>query len=100
MYKTLEELQKEHPVGSVYQIYWNHCREWCPTENDLIVLKQKLSNARNFIQKPDGTVWYDEKKENKVDGYIFDGKYWYPAIQTWDGWLPIDEEEINTIDIK
>lgn len=25
---------------------------------------------------------------DKVEGYIFDGKYWYPAYDTWDGWIP------------
>lgn len=28
-----------------------------------------------------------------VDGYIYDGCYWYPAEVTWDGWFPIREEE-------
>ena len=100
MYYTLEELQKEHPVGSVYHIYWNDIYEWCYTETDVKLFKQKHPNIRNFKQNSDGMVWCQEKHENTVDGYIFDGKYWYPAIQTWDGWLPIDEEEINTIDIK
>ena len=25
-------------------------------------------------------------KEDKVEGYIFDGDYWFPAFDTWDGW--------------
>lgn len=25
---------------------------------------------------------------DKVEGYIFDGKYWYPAHDSWDGWYP------------
>lgn len=31
-----------------------------------------------------------------VQGYVFNGKYWYPAYDTWDGWYPFygdtDEE--------
>ena len=27
-------------------------------------------------------------REDKVQGYIFDGKYWFPAYDTWDGWYP------------
>lgn len=95
MYNTLERLQKEHPVGSVYQTYWNNICEWCPTEIDIKLFKQKHPNIRNFKYNSNGTVWCQEKHENTVDGYIFDGKYWYPAIQTWDGWLPIDEEELE-----
>lgn len=40
-------------------------------------------------------VWCEEKTECRVDGYLFNGESWYPAIQTWDGWLPVDEEEID-----
>ena len=27
-----------------------------------------------------------EVKEEKVEGYIFNGEYWFPAYNTWDGW--------------
>ena len=47
---------------------------------------------------PIGTVvnqWYmypegrePEIKIEKVEGYIFDGTYWFPAYDTWDGWYP------------
>lgn len=35
---------------------------------------------------------------DRVDGYVFDGQYWYPAQNTWDGWLPFygDDEEDET----
>lgn len=23
-----------------------------------------------------------------VNGYLYDGDYWYPAYDTWDGWIP------------
>lgn len=95
MYNTLERLQKEHPIGSVYQTNWNDIYEWCPTETDVRLFKQKHPNIRNFRQNADGMVWCEEKNEQTVNGYIFDGKYWYLAIQTWDGWLPIDEEELE-----
>lgn len=32
-----------------------------------------------------------------VEGYIFDGEYWFPAFDTWDGWcayLGDDGDEI------
>ena len=28
----------------------------------------------------------EHAREEKVEGYIFDGKYWVPAYDTWDGW--------------
>lgn len=33
---------------------------------------------------------------DKVEGYVYDGKFWYPAYNTWDGWYEFfgdDEEE-------
>lgn len=35
---------------------------------------------------------------DKVEGYLFDGKYWYPAYNTWDGWYPFfgDDEDDET----
>ena len=93
MYQTLEELQKKYPIGSVYLTEWFEIYEWCPTEADVKVFKQRHPNIRNFKQNTDGMVLCEEKHEHTIDGYIFDGKYWYPAIQTWDGWIPVDEEE-------
>lgn len=29
-----------------------------------------------------------EVREEKVQGYVFDGSYWFPAYDTWDGWYP------------
>lgn len=44
-----------------------------------------------------GTVRYLEYDAiDKVEGYVFDGKYWYPAHDSWDGWYPFygsDEDE-------
>lgn len=94
MYKTLEELQKNHPVGSTYNVSWHAIGTWCRTDRDFNVFKQEHPNAYNFKRKEDYAV-ADEKCEKKVKGYLFDGKYWYPAIQTWDGWLPINEEDCN-----
>ena len=29
-----------------------------------------------------------EPRQEKVEGYVFDGRYWFPAYDTWDGWYP------------
>ena len=33
----------------------------------------------------------EHTSEEKVEGYIFDGKYWVPAYGTWDGWCGFTE---------
>lgn len=95
MYQTLEELQQKHPINSIYKICWNDIHEWCPTPVDVYVFKKRHPNIRNFHLNDDGVVRCQEKHESIVEGYLFDGEYWYPAIQTWDGWLPIDEKELD-----
>lgn len=33
---------------------------------------------------------------DRVNGYVFDGKYWYPAQDTWDGWCEFfGDDEMN-----
>lgn len=50
---------------------------------------------------PIGTLIYTDTSTNdhKVEGYIYDGKYWWPAYDTWDGWYPYhgDEGEYDNI---
>lgn len=54
---------------------------------------------------PIGTVinWGSEahlkyNRLDKVEGYVFDGEYWYPAEDSWDGWYPFygDDEDEET----
>ena len=65
---------------------------------------------------PIGTVVYTTKfangtvEEHKVAGYIFDGEYWFPAYDTWDGWCaylgdessnmyqPAPDEEVDIVE--
>ena len=44
-----------------------------------------------------------EPYEETVQGYIFDGEYWFPAYDTWDGWYPYrgdDGDETYTPETK
>ena len=67
---------------------------------DEIVSKKEYPYARMspitvMEDFPIGTVikrhWYVDSEgqhtsEAKVEGYIFNGEYWFPAYNTWDGW--------------
>ena len=35
---------------------------------------------------------WDVENYDSVDGYLFDGTHWWPAENTWDGWIPIKED--------
>ena len=62
-----------------------------------IIYKEYGKN--NVIILDDNYVkcWYIETIEKQVEGYIFDGAYWRPAYQTWDGWIPYDKDDFNRL---
>ena len=92
MFKTLEELKEKFPIGTVYRRIFQEIKNYYYNEND----KQAYSAIYYRVRILDNNVCLcTEKIEYKVDGYLFDGTSWYPAKQTWDGWEPIDEDEIN-----
>lgn len=95
MFKILEELQQRYPIGSPYNSYWIPVSMWCPTETDFQIFKKRYPNAYDFEQSENCIITAKEKYVNLVEGYIFDGEYWYPAYRNWDGWQTIDEEDCN-----
>lgn len=42
---------------------------------------------------PENTLLITHKIYTYVKGYIFDGKYWYPAGYEWDGWYELAHDE-------
>jgi hypothetical protein len=38
-----------------------------------------------------------EPKVEKVEGYLFDGRYWFPAYDTWDGWYPYYGDDVHKV---
>lgn len=96
-FTTIEELQQNYPIKSVI---------WSKTirraENRAYAGKIDLELLRrhygpNNVEVLDGfyaKCWFDDTKQKIVEGYLFDGEYWYPAYNTWDGWIPYDEEDI------
>jgi hypothetical protein len=65
----------------------------------------RLSPVTVMEDFPIGTVIYTttyrdlSTDTHKVEGYIFDGSFWYPAYDTWDGWYPYlgDEDESDNM---
>lgn len=95
-FQSLEELQEKYPIGTKLniretvnydvRIYFN--------EKDLEFYRKNYENVE--IQSKD-TVLIKTKdiRYDTVEGYLFDGEYWYPAQSSWDGWLEIDIYEDN-----
>ena len=94
MFNTYEELKEKFPIGTVYrrseEIYKHHYYN----NEDINIYKKMYDKVVVISHKTCTCVRYNEYK---VDGYLFDGTGWYPAKQTWDGWEPIIEDEINVL---
>ena len=90
MYTTFKEIQEKWPIGSIYETYSVPISAWCPTKKDIAVFKTQHPDLIRFECLNNGEIKANEVHTLKVEGYIFDGEYWYPAIQTWDGWETLD----------
>lgn len=93
MYSNLEEIQKEYPIGK--PLHWaKECtREvFYYTEKDLEIYRQEFENV-TITGENTCLVTEPRRVISEVEGYIFDGKKFYPAYQTWDGWQIWMEED-------
>ena len=94
MFKTFEEVQAKYPIGTKMNY-----TKGTMTQRYFYARPEDLVEYRRMYEKIE--VISDELVEctctvedfNSVDGYIYNGQYWYPAEVTWDGWVPIREEE-------
>lgn len=95
-FETLTELQETYPVGSVINevgnIWIND--EYYYNDADLKILKHKYDSV---VPIGDNTCICKKKEtyKNLVEGYLYDGEYWYPAYLTHDGWIEYDEDDLN-----
>lgn len=92
---TFEEISTKHPVGKL--LYRKvekerRCGFWA-SEHDKQIFRAKDPNAE-FAWN--GTVIYYEiiTSEKRVEGWLFNGKEWSVVEDTWDGWVPLDEDDL------
>ena len=95
-FETLEELQKTFPIGMRLAedfYYTNEEKVWY-TKADLCAYRRLYDKvdviSENTVNCLKLNYFYE-----RVDGYLFDGEYWYPARNIWDGWLPFTESEFK-----
>lgn len=94
-FETLEELQQSHPIHSVFSkrierhidahTYYNTA--------DLKVLKAH-SDKIEIVDETTCITYRTVINARIVEGYLYDGEYWYPAYNTHDGWVEYDESDI------
>ena len=94
-FDTLEELQKNYPIGKVISytqrkfvigVYLN--------QNDIEAYRKNYTDVKILN---DYEVSY-VKPLITVKGYLFDGKRWFAMKETWDGWIHIEEEFLQTLE--
>lgn len=93
-FKTLEELEKKYPVGYCYHKHTSSVTFYALTPQDLKIEKIKHPDSKiEYVGEDRGFSIYKryDTYEYCIEGYIFNGKEWFPAINTWDGWDIIDE---------
>lgn len=94
-FDTIMELQETYPVGSSLVSFKRKIEEirYFYTKKDLKCLQKEYDEVR--IQDEVTAECSKEIVVSKVvEGYLFDGEYWWPAYNTWDGWLPYDEDDL------
>ena len=93
-FEILAELQETYPVGSIFSEVGNTWikDEYYYNDTDLKILKQKYDSV---VPIGDNICTCNKKEtyKNWVEGYLYDGEYWRPARNTWDGWYPYDEDD-------
>lgn len=94
MFKTFEELKEKYPIGTKLNYSKTEYSQnfFFARPEDLIEYRKEYKKVE-IIGKNTVKCTWDVKDYELVSGYIFDGKSWWPAEVTWDGWIPIHEEE-------
>ena len=93
-FKTLEELQNKYPINSIFierdKEEVRYITAYNKTDLDYYkTVYSKLEPVYGETYKY--KVTFKKHIESRVQGYIYDGELWYPAYETWDGWLPYIE---------
>ena len=100
-FETLAELQETYPVGSVIheEKVERTVTRYFYNEKDFNYLKKHYASV---IPVDDATCFCRriEYRRKIVEGYIYDGNFWYPAHSTWDGWVEYTEYDLKSEEEK
>lgn len=97
-FDTLEELQKNYPIGKVISytqrkfvigVYLN--------QNDIEAYRKNYTDVK-ILNDYEVSYVIPSKPLITVKGYLFDGKHWFAMEETWDGWIHIEEEFLQTLE--
>lgn len=88
-FDTLRELQKQFPIGTAVE--WQESNSFTAffySEKDLqLWRKQEGIASVEIIGENMVKITTERQPITIITGYIFDGEKWWPAYETWDGWI-------------
>ena len=95
-FDTIMELQETYPVGSSIISFKRKIEEnrYFYNEKDLKILNQEYDLV-TIVDKNTCRCQKTIEQLKIVEGYLYDGEYWRPAYNSWDGWLPYDEDDFQ-----
>ena len=93
MFNTFEEVQAKYPIGTKMNYTKDTMtqRYFYARPEDIVEYRRMYEKVEVISDELVECTWTFENYD-LVDGYIYDGISWYPATITWDGWLPIEQE--------
>lgn len=94
-FKTLEELQAAYPIHSVFSARREIHKDIRHIYNDAdLRALRRYNDSVEVIDECECICTKTVINANIVEGYLFDGEYWYPAHIGHDGWDTLDEYNI------
>lgn len=98
---TYEEISKKYPIGKLLARTVDYKWEtgYCASTQDRKYFTDNFSIVRFY---DNGYVEYKVKfqKEYRVEGWIATDEGFFVAEQTWDGWQPLDQDDLDEIEAK
>lgn len=95
-----EEIISKYPIGMVlkFRHVQIHDTKFYYSPKDIEVYKNKYQSVVTY---PNNICecFRTDIVETKVEGWLFDGKEWYVAQDSLDGWIPYSEEELERFEV-
>lgn len=93
-FSTLEELEKNYKVGSVFsQRIEHHIDAHTYYDQRDLNAYRRYSDKVEVIDETTCLCYKTVINKVIVSGYLYDGNYWYPARIGYDGWYELDESD-------
>ena len=103
---TYEEISIKYPIGKLLareKVSTQRVGHWCgQADKDFYLNNYKNVKFEEYSCLDGGHVTYVEEKiiEYRVEGWLATEEGFFVATNDWDGWSPLDSEELAEIEAK